>query len=162
MLFRSLLPFFSGIALDVLPQIDEDGSVILHVRPTVSIVEQDNRTFNLGSQFGQITLPLAKSTASETDSIVRVTDGNIVAIGGLMKVDVVDTRSGLPGTADSAFSGLTGSRRRTVIKRELVVMIKPTVVKTENELTEDARNAATRMDGMMGRPGFVTMPSQLR
>jgi MSHA biogenesis protein MshL len=155
-------PFFSGIALDVLPQIDEDGSVILHVRPTVSNVEQDNRTFSLGLQFGQITLPLAKSTASETDSIVRVTDGNIVAIGGLMRIDAVDQRSGIPGTSESVVSGLTGSRRRTVVKREMVVLIKPTVIRTDAEMNEDARQTTQRMEGMMGRPGFVTLPSQLR
>lgn len=149
-------PFFSGVALDVLPQIDEDGSVILHVRPTVSDVVTDNKVVNLGSQFGPITLPFAKSTASETDSIVRVQDGNVVAIGGLMKVDVVDTRSGLPGLQDTSLGQLFGTRRRSTVKKELVVLIRPTVVKSETELFDDARESLTRMQNLMnGGPGFV-------
>ena len=33
-------PFFSGIALDVTPQIDEDDQIILHVHPSVSVVSE--------------------------------------------------------------------------------------------------------------------------
>ena len=152
-------PFFSGVALDILPQIDEDGHVILHVRPTVAQVEQDDRRISLGSLFGNITLPLARSTASETDSVVRVLDGSIVAIGGLMKIDSADNRSGLPGLQDSAVGGLFGSRRRSVIKREMVVLIKPTVVRSGHEMAEEAQRAADRMMDYNARPGFVTMPS---
>ncbi|HEY9380257.1 MAG TPA: secretin N-terminal domain-containing protein, partial [Burkholderiales bacterium] len=84
----TLQPFFSGVALDVTPQIDEESNVILHIHPSVSNVVQDNRVIDLGDLFGgAISLPLARSTVSETDSIVKVADGNIVAIGGLMKVD---------------------------------------------------------------------------
>ena len=156
----TIQPFFSGVALDVLPQIDDDGAVILHIRPTVSNVEQDNRAITLGSQFGTINLPLAKSTASETDSIVRVQDGNIVAIGGLMKIDVIDNRSGLPGTSESPISGVLNNRRRQVIKKELVVLIRPTVVRTESEMNDDARRTIQRVNEMMGRSGFVNTPSR--
>lgn len=154
----TIQPFFSGVALDVLPQIDDDGSVILHVRPTVSSVEQDNRTVNLGSAFGQITLPTARSTASETDSIVRVQDGNIVAIGGLMKVDVLDQRSGVPGMQESIASGLFGARKRQVVKKELVVLIKPTVVRGDYELNDDARRTMDRLIDQSGQRGFVRLP----
>src|SRR5262249_7905242 len=83
----TLRPFFTGVALDVTPQIDEQSNIILHIHPSVSNVQQDNRTVDLGTLFGgQVTLPLARSTVSETDSIVKVGDANIVAIGGLMKV----------------------------------------------------------------------------
>ena len=98
-------PFFSGIVLDVTPQIDENNQVILHIHPSVSQVTTDNKVIDLGVA-GSLTLPLAKSSVSETDTVVRVSDGNIVALGGLMKLDLEDTRGGLPGTGDSAIGNL--------------------------------------------------------
>jgi MSHA biogenesis protein MshL len=94
----NLQPFFSGVALDVTPQIDEVGNVMLHVHPTVSNVTERTKNIDLGS-LGSFRLPLALSTVSETDSIVRVRNGQIVAIGGLMTQEVHDDRSGLPGVS---------------------------------------------------------------
>ena len=67
-------PFFSGISLDVTPQIDEDGMVMLHIRPSVSVVSERTRVVNLGN-LGSFTLPLASSNINEADSVVRVMDG---------------------------------------------------------------------------------------
>lgn len=63
-------PFFSGVALDVTPQIDDSGNIVLHVHPSVSKVSTIEKTVNAGSA-GFIVLPLASSVVSETDSIVR-------------------------------------------------------------------------------------------
>jgi MSHA biogenesis protein MshL len=134
----TLQPFFSGVALDITPQIDEASNVILHIHPSVSSVVQDDRRINLGTLFGgNITLPLARSTVSETDSIVKVADGNIVAIGGLMKVDVADRRSGLPGVQDIPIvNNVLGNRARLSNKKELVILIKPTIVHGETDAAE--------------------------
>ena len=64
-----LTPFFSGIALDVTPQISEAGYVTLHIHPSVSQVVDQQKTIEVGG-FTQ-TLPLALSTVREADSIVR-------------------------------------------------------------------------------------------
>jgi MSHA biogenesis protein MshL len=72
-------PFFSGIALDVTPEISAEGEVILHVHPTVSEVSQQNKIIA-----GQ-SVPLAASTIRESDSIVRAQSGQIIVIGGLMQ-----------------------------------------------------------------------------
>ncbi|HEY0371462.1 MAG TPA: secretin N-terminal domain-containing protein, partial [Thermoanaerobaculia bacterium] len=93
----SVAPFFSGILLDVTPRIDENGGIMLHIHPSISEVTESQRVVNLGGSVPPITLPLARSTVSETDTMVRASDGNIVAIGGLMSVDVRDNRSGIPG-----------------------------------------------------------------
>ena len=145
----TLRPFFSGVALDVTPQIDEDGSIILHVHPSVSNVVQDDRNVNLGAVFGgQVTLPLARSTISETDSVVRVQDGNVVAVGGLMKLDINDNRSGLPGLRDaSGMGGLFGSNQRTAVKKELVILIKPTVINSDRESSAELRDIRDRILG---------------
>jgi MSHA biogenesis protein MshL len=114
-------PFFSGIVLDVTPQIDENGQIILHIHPSVSQVTTDNKQIELGVA-GTLNLPLAKSNVSETDTVVRVGDGNIVALGGLMKLDSRDSRGGLPG-ATSSFGGLFGNATKQIVKKEMVILL---------------------------------------
>ena len=151
----TLRPFFSGVALDVTPQIDEGSNIVLHIHPSVSNVQQDDKVVNLGAVFGgQITLPLARSTVSETDTVVRVRDGNIVAIGGLMKLDLADQRSGLPGLQDAPGVGrLFGSEQRTAVKKELVILIKPTVIQSDREWVDDLRETRDRVLNM-AEPGI--------
>jgi len=127
----TLNSFFSGVSLDITPQINEDGNILLHIHPLVSNVVQQDLTFNFGGTGTADTiLPLAKSSINETDTIVRVQDGNIVALGGLMKVDVANDRSGIPVLQDiPGVGGLFGNTTRTRTKRELVILLKPTVIK---------------------------------
>ena len=126
-----LQPFFSGVALDVTAQIDDSGTVMLHVHPTVSNVTEKTKNIDLGT-LGNFTLPLALSTVSETDSIVRVRHGQIVAIGGLMTQDQRDGRNGLPGLSELPFFGaLFRQKTGSLSKRELVILIKPTVIGEE-------------------------------
>ena len=141
-------PFFSGIVLDVTPQIDEDGNIILHVHPAVSEVTESTRIINLGSGLGETRLPLAKSTVNETDTIVRVTDGNIVAIGGLMSVDVRDNRGGLPGITEGGLGDLARNTDRRVTKRELVILLKPTVIQSDANWEQDLRETRGRVERM--------------
>ncbi|MFN0186173.1 MAG: pilus (MSHA type) biogenesis protein MshL [Aquabacterium sp.] len=123
-----LQPFFSGIALDVTPQIDEAGNVMMHVHPAISTVTEKNKNIDLGS-LGSYRLPLAASTVNETDSIVRVKDGQIVAIGGLMLQETRDERTGLPGVSEvPVIGGLFRQTGQVSRKRELVILIKPTVI----------------------------------
>jgi MSHA biogenesis protein MshL len=127
-------PFFSGVALDVTPQIDDGGNIILHVHPSVSTVVEKSKDVNLGT-LGNYVLPLASSTVAETDTLVRVRDGNIVAIGGLMKANRSDTRAGVPGAADLPWLGhLFSSTQHSQTKQELVILIKPTVVQSQAQL----------------------------
>ena len=138
-------PFFSGIALDVTPQIDEDGMVTMHVRPSVSEVSERSRVVNLGN-LGNFTLPLASSNVNETDTVVRVLDGHIVAIGGLMKQRQVDDRAQLPGAGDVPLAGHLFKRtNRALEKRELVFLIKPTVIKGEAQWREDLAATDARL-----------------
>ncbi len=141
----SLQPFFSGVALDVMPQIDDDGNIILHVHPSVSSVTERNKVLNLGT-LGTYTLPLASSTVSETDTVVRVRNGNIVAIGGLMNANRSDTRSGIPGNADIPLLGyFLRSSQHSETKQELVILIKPTVVQSQAQLDALREDALQRL-----------------
>jgi MSHA biogenesis protein MshL len=138
-------PFFSGIVLDVTPQIDENNNIILHIHPSVSEVTESTRVVNLGGDIAEIRLPLARSTVSETDTVVRAVDGNIVAIGGLMSVDIRDNRNGLPGMAED--SPLRNTQRSR-LKKELVILLKPTIIESELDWQRDVRETRQRMEGM--------------
>lgn len=140
----TLQPYFSGISLDVTPQIDDDGQIILHVHPAISTVAEKEKLIDLGTM-GQFKLPLASSSVNETDSIVRVMDGNIVAIGGLMTQGQSTDRSGLPGTLNSVSGNLVGQRGSAISKRELVILLKPTVISDDKAWVRDIEQSAERV-----------------
>lgn len=122
-----LTPFFSGIALDVTPQIDPNGSVILHVHPSVTLTDEQTKVIKLGGE--DIVLPLAQSSVRESDTIIRANSGEIVIIGGLIESRNVDVSSQTPFLGDIPFLGeLFKSKSQTMRKTELVIMLKPIVV----------------------------------
>lgn len=121
-------PFFSGISLDVTPSITADGFITLHIHPAVSTVVERNKVLNLGT-LGTYSLPLASSDINETDAVVRARDGQIIAIGGLMRQAAVNSDSGMPGAQGTVFRKLFGGQTHTMTeKRELVILLKPTVI----------------------------------
>jgi MSHA biogenesis protein MshL len=139
-------PFFSGIALDVTPQIDGSGFITLHVHPSVSNVTERTKNIDLGSA-GQFRLPLASSNISETDTIVRVGDGNIVAIGGLMKEVQVRGRSQVPGLGNVPIAGnLFRNTNRQTVKSELVILLRPTVIHGPSSWQQDILDTRERFD----------------
>lgn len=140
----TLQPFFSGIALDVTPRIDEDNEIILHVHPSVSSVTTVNKVVDVGGVGGTLNLPLASSSISETDSIVRARDGQIVAIGGLMRQATFDDQSGLPGLPKQAF----GQTNKRTEKRELVILLKPTVVDSDKDWSDDITRSRDRFNNL--------------
>ena len=150
-------PFFSGVALDVTPQIDEDDNIILHVHPQVSRVVEQQKVISLGS-LGNFTLPLASSSVNETDTIVRVQDGNIVAIGGLMRQETLLTDSQVPGVGDVPGLGeLFKQRNRRTTKSEVVILLKPTIVRSDRNWQQDLTDTRERLRGL--QPGAGPAPN---
>ncbi len=123
----TLTPFFSGIALDVTPQISADGDVILHIHPSVSEITDQLKNITVGGQ--DFELPLAFSTVRESDSIVKAKNGQVVVIGGLMQNSTTDDVAGVPGASDVPFFGELFKQKRKVNRRsELVILLRPIVV----------------------------------
>ena len=128
-----LTPFFSGIALDVTPQISEEGEVILHIHPTVSEVTQQNKF--IGGQ----SVPLAASTIRESDSIVRAQSGQIIVIGGLMQTSSGDSDSGVPWLSHVPVLGYAfKQKQQSGVKSELVILLRPVVSDDQSQI--DAMN----------------------
>lgn len=122
-----LTPFFSGIALDVTPQINEKGEVILHIHPSISEVTDQIKEITVSGE--DQSLPLAFSTVRETDSVVRAKSGEVIIIGGLMQNQNSDTVGGVPGLSKVPLLGrLFQQTQRTSKRSELVILLKPIVI----------------------------------
>jgi MSHA biogenesis protein MshL len=142
----TLTPFFSGIALDVTPQISEQGEITLHVHPSVSKVVDQQKKLKVFDQ--DFELPLALSTSRETDTIVRAKNGQVVVIGGLMQNTDNDSQAGAPGLSDVPVIGyLFKQKRKTTTKSELVILLRP-VVPTDAQWEEQVAKARSRLDEM--------------
>lgn len=144
----TVAPFFSGIALDVTPQIDGENNIILHIHPSVSSVVERRKVIDLGS-LGSFTLPLASSDVNETDTVVRVQDSNIVAIGGLMRQQSINDRSQVPGVGSIPGVGnLFRQRDSSNVKSELVILLKPTIIHNDRSWQEDLMQTRDRIRAM--------------
>jgi MSHA biogenesis protein MshL len=129
-----LTPFFSGVALDVTPQVGEDGSVLLHIHPTVSEVQDQSKRVSFGGSTSD--LPLAVSQIRESDSVVRAKSGQIIVIGGLMRERRQRNDYRTPGLGRIPLLGnLFKSKRDTSSTVELVLLLRPLV-------TDDAQMEA--------------------
>jgi MSHA biogenesis protein MshL len=114
--------------------------VILHVRPSVSQVNSTEKTI------GGILYPLANSSISEADSVVRLKEGEIAAIGGLMKRESRDNDSGVPGLGDIPLIGAMFKHTNKVRqKQELVILLKPTLIRQQSDWMEGVRDTSERL-----------------
>lgn len=122
----TLTPFFSGIALDVTPQIGADGDIVLHIHPTVSEVNDQSKVVTIGGDV--VSLPLALSTIRESDSIVKARNEQIIVIGGLMKTSARVDHAGAPLLSRLPFLGsIFGQKRVGTETSELVILVKPMI-----------------------------------
>ncbi|MFO7530441.1 MAG: pilus (MSHA type) biogenesis protein MshL [Marinobacter sp.] len=139
-----LTPFFSGISLDVTPQIGEDGDITLHVHPSVSEVNDQEKLITIGGR--DVTLPLAISKVRETDSVVRAESGQIVVIGGLIQNTSEDANSSVPFFSEIPLLGeLFKQRRFESSKSELVILLRP-VVEQSSTMNADVSASRERME----------------
>ena len=131
----SLTPFFSGIALDVTPQIGENDDVILHVHPSVTEVVERNKVIEVGGS--TLDLPLAFSSIRETDSIIRARSGQVVVIGGLLQTKKSRSDAGVPWLSRIPILGyLFRQTERQNSKSELVILLQPKVIDTSSWKSE--------------------------
>jgi MSHA biogenesis protein MshL len=147
--------FFSGVALDVTPRIDEGGNIILHIHPSVSDVQQVIKRVDTGIA-GSFNIPVPRSSVQETDTMVRALDGQIVVLGGLMRQAQTDDSSQVPVAGEMPLVGpLFRQVKRNSEKRELVILLKPTVVKSEGTWSQDILESRERMEGIGQRGGTI-------
>lgn len=141
-----LSSFFSGISLDVTPQISDTGEVILHIHPVVSEVTDQQKVFTVGDQ--EFALPLALRGVRESDSIVKAANGQVIVLGGLMteSTNNVDGKRPLLGDIPGV-NALFRTKNKSKSKTELVILLRPIVVddKTWDAQLNDAQSSMQRM-----------------
>lgn len=138
-----LSSFFSGIALDVTPQIAANDEVILHIHPVVSTVTDQVKNLTVGDS--QFSLPLALREIRESDSIVRASSGQVVVLGGLMQERTKNEKGKRPWIGDIPLvNSLFKTKSEGVTKTELVILMRPVVVKDDDTWRRDIRSSRDR------------------
>ncbi|MCF6338390.1 MAG: pilus (MSHA type) biogenesis protein MshL [Gammaproteobacteria bacterium] len=153
-----LTPFFSGVALDVIPQISEDGMVTLHIHPSVSEVTERVKKISLSST-NQLSVPLALSMIRESDSIVRARSGQVVVIGGLMQNQTRNKTSSVPLLGDlPLIGGLFRHEQKVTRKSELVILLRPIVVDNDTVWADEMQKVTERFGKIthFGSPSSVS------
>jgi MSHA type pilus biogenesis protein MshL len=114
-----------GVSLGVTPQIDENGVATLHIVPVITDLV-GFQSFTLDDNTWKV--PIIDMRA--TDSIVRARDGSTIVLGGLMLERVTEDSTGIPVLGDIPYLGqaLFSGQTRTSEKRELVIMLNPTII----------------------------------
>ena len=124
----SLQPFFSGISMDITPQISAEGRITLHVHPTISTVVEQSKSIS-GEQ-----IPLARTSVRELDSVIRGEDGKIVVLGGLAYERSVEDVAGIPMVNDLPVVGAAfDQRRRQTVKSEFIILLRPVIASPDTE-----------------------------
>jgi len=110
-----------GIILDVTPQIAEDGTIIMTIHPSIT-----DKTGEKTTPDGKSTFPLL--SVRETDTTVRVRDGQTIIIAGLMQEKNEENYTGVPVLQSlPLMGGLFRYKTETKRNSELVIMITPTL-----------------------------------
>ena len=110
-----------GILLDVTPQIAEDGTIIMNIHPSIT-----DKTGEKTTPDGKSTFPLL--SVRETDTTVRVRDGQTIIIAGLMQEKTLENYTGVPVLHSiPILGGLFRYKSGTKTNSELVIMITPTL-----------------------------------
>lgn len=136
-----------GIVMPITPQINANGTVILNVRPTISRVvnrvEDPNPTLRFAPDGTPLDHPITSSIPEirvrEMESVLRMHHGQIAVLGGLMQNSAEGNNSSIPGASAAPLIGEAfRSRSRVYSKTELVIFLRPTIVRNP-DIHEDLR-----------------------
>jgi general secretion pathway protein D len=141
----------TGVILEVTPQINYDGIIILDVKQTVSKalpIQAD------GVQSNPI-------RTRELKTKFAVKDGQSILIGGLIGTDNTITDSGIPLLKDIPILGyLFKYENRTLVKTELLIMLTPYVIETEDVLDQYIKEFQGKMNELRQElhrsPGIIS------
>ncbi len=146
-----LSSFFSGISLDVTPQISDDGGVILHIHPVISTVTEEQKNIVVGD--ATFSLPLALRDIRESDSIVKAQNGQVIVLGGLMQERINNVQGKRPGLSSVPVAGeLFKSQTDNRVKSELIILLKPIVVE-QDEWIDDFNKTHERFQKLSKSDG---------
>jgi general secretion pathway protein D len=141
-----------GFLMNVTPQISGGNEVILNLRPTISrltgFVEDPGVALSLalarqsGTSIPDVSSRVPEIQTREMESIIKLSDGQIAVLGGLMREESSDGEDSVPGVAKlPGLGNLFRNRSRSSKKSELVIFLRPVIVR-EASLAGDYRDLA--------------------
>jgi MSHA biogenesis protein MshL len=149
-----LSAYFSGIALDVTPQINDSGDITLHIHPAITKVESLNVEYKIDS-LTTSTVPTALNTIRESDSIVKAKNGQIIVLGGLMQDLGDENKNGIFGLARIPYVGnLFRVDKGNTQKTELVILLKATLINSEEDWQNDIDTSQQRIKTLDAQPSW--------
>jgi general secretion pathway protein D len=149
-----------GLVMSVTPQISENGTILLNVRPTISSLKgtKTDPTPNLG-----VANLVPEIQTREMESMLRLSDGEVAVMGGLMEDKINYTTNQVPGLGDVPLVGnFFLNRRDTTTKTELVIFLKPTIIR-DPSMDGDYRSFRSQLPGkdfFATKPGAELKPTQ--
>lgn len=135
-----------GLIVTVQPSIDvKNNSVLLNLRPTISrisgrkkvpyLFQTLNGTTDTSSKILEQEIPIVEM--KEMDSVLKLTSGQVAVLGGLMKEESANNRSGLPWFSE--LDPIVGENEKATKITELVIFIKATILRKRKHHAADKR-----------------------
>ena len=136
-----------GITLDVTPYITPDDLVVMDIQQTIS--ELDGFIDMGGGQQGSSGQKAPQTTEREASSTISVRDGDTILLGGFIRDAKTDTESGVPFLKDIPLLGSLFKKQSATSKRsELLVLIRPTILKTPEDAALMVSQERMRLPGI--------------
>ena len=119
-----------GFVMNVTPQISEEDIVSLNVRPTISRITGFVNDPNPSLRSAGVINAVPEIQTRELESVLKVASGQTAILGGLIQDQVDTNRQGTPGLSKLPLVGdLFSFRNDTAVKTELVIFLRPTVIR---------------------------------
>jgi len=119
-----------GFVMSVTPQIDENDTITLNVRPTISRILRYVPDPNPDLARVGVISSIPEIQVREMESILKVDSGQTAIMGGLMEDKIIKSTDGIPGLSKiPGLGNVFSNRDDTTTKTELVIFLRPIVVK---------------------------------
>ncbi len=115
----------SGVGLALTANILDDNEIILNLVPVTSELEEPIEYRQVG--LGEVGLPIIN--VREMSTTIRVKNGEMLVIGGLISSVEAEEGTFIPGTSKIPFfKYLFGYEEKTKRKRELIILLQPRII----------------------------------
>jgi general secretion pathway protein D len=114
--------------MSLTPQISENGSILLNVRPTITSLKGPGKTDPTPGLAVPNVVP--ETQQREIESMLRLSDGEVAVMGGLMEDKLNNTTNEIPGLGSvPGIGNFFRNRNDSSTKTELVIFLKPTIIR---------------------------------
>jgi len=128
-----------GVNVDMTPHVHGSDEVTMHILIEISDVSSN-------VTIGGVTQPVISQRKTEAE--IRLRDGEVSLLGGLLEDQLTDSVSGLPGIVDIPVLGhiFFGGQNKEVVRQELIIALIPHIVRTQNITPVDLRGVLAGTD----------------